>query len=210
MNNFSLKISLQSCMVIILITLSISSLYAKSEQAEMTQSAYSANTLSNDREITIRTNLVYWLGGLANVGIEWQREQSDLSLLLNGGYSPFGNTSWYNNMGGWFLAPECRYYIGERELWFVGAQLLAAGYNYKMGEIGYQGIALGGGAVGGCKIYLSENLDMDFSLGLGYGSLKYDSYYHAENGTNPRLERDVIKGMILPLQAGVSLIWKIK
>lgn len=159
----------------------------------------------------LRTNLLYWAGGMMNIGVEYKKGESNFGFLVNGGYSPFGSTSWNHNFGGWFLAPEVRYYIPRNDQWFVGAQLLAGGFNIKLSETGRQGSVIGGGVMGGYKLTLSDSFDMDFTLGLGYGHFEYDTYYHDDaTSTNPYIVKGVSKNSIMPIQAGVNLIWKIK
>ncbi|MFR9619906.1 MAG: DUF3575 domain-containing protein [Rikenellaceae bacterium] len=160
--------------------------------------------------LTPRTNLFYWVGGLMNLGVEYKRPESDFGFLINGGYSPFGSTYWNHNFGGWFVAPEVRYYLPSSEQWFVGVQLLAGGYNLKLADTGSQGSMIGGGVMGGYKLTLSNSFDMDFTLGLGYDHLWYDNYYHDEpSETNPYVEKSITRNRFLPIQAGVNLIWKI-
>lgn len=163
------------------------------------------------RNFTLRANLVYWAGGMMNIGTEYKSPDSDFGFLLNGGYSPFGNTDWNHNFGGWFVSPEVRYYIPSNDQWFVGAQLLAGGYNLKFSDTGNQGTVIGGGVMGGYKLTLTQCFDMDFTLGVGYGHFKYDTYYHdVASSTNHRITRGETKNSIMPIQAGVNLIWKIK
>ncbi len=160
---------------------------------------------------TPRTNLLYWLGGMMNLGVEYKEPESDFGFLVNGGFSPFGSTRWNHNFGGWFLSPEVRYYFPRNDQWFVGAQFLTGGYNIKLSDTGRQGSVIGGGVMGGYKLPLSNTFDMDFTLGVGYSHLKYDTYYHDEaTDTNPYEVRGVVKNTLLPIQAGVNLIWKIK
>ena len=160
--------------------------------------------------LNLRANLLYFATGIINVGAEYRYEDSRLGYLVNGGYSTFANTSWNKNMGGWFISPEVRYYFCEKQTWFAGVQFLAGGYNYKMSDIGYQGTVLGGGVTGGYKLTLNDTFDMDFSMGLGYGSFAYDSYKHNEKNTNTCIEQALRKNSIIPIQLGVSLIWKIR
>lgn len=160
---------------------------------------------------SLRTNLLYWLGGMMNIGVEYKQPDSNFGFVLNGGYSPFGDTDWSHNLGGWFVTPELRYYLPRNEQWFVGAQFLASGYNIKLSDTGYQGTVIGGGVMSGYKLAITNSLDMDFTLGVGYGHFKYDTYYHDEpTSTNPYIEKGVEKNSIMPIQAGVNLIWKIK
>ncbi len=118
---------------------------------------------------TPRTNLLYWAAGMMNLGVEYRQPESSFGFLLNLGYSFFGDTNWNHNFGGCFVAPEVRYYLPCNEQWFVGAQFLAAGFNYKLSETGKQGVAIGGGGMGGYKLTLPERFDLDFTLGIGYG-----------------------------------------
>lgn len=163
------------------------------------------------KNFTLRTNLLYWTAGMMNLGVEYKQPESNFGFVLNGGYSFFGNTNWNHNFGGCFLSPEVKYYLPCNERWFVGLQFLAAGFNYKPDDVGKQGMALSGGVMGGYKLTLTERFDMDFTLGIGYGHLKYDTYYHDEStNNNPRIENDLVINTIMPIQCGVNLIWKIK
>ncbi len=160
-------------------------------------------------DITLRTNLLYWLSGMINIGAEWHPDDSSLGVVLNGGYSPFGGANWEHAIGGWYVSPELRYYIPQHSEWFVGAQFLAQGVNFKLRHTGYQGTILGGGVLGGYKLTLTECFDMDFTLGVGYATINYDKYYHSK-GVNVIMLSDLTKSTIIPIQAGVNLIWKIK
>lgn len=156
--------------------------------------------------ITLRTNLLYFAVGMFNVGAEYR--VGEFGYLLNIGYSPFGGDGWEHSLGGWFISPEVRYYIPTNDRWFAGVQLLAGGYNVKLSETGYQGSVIGTTLLGGYRLTLTERFDMDFNIGLGYGSYRYDSYSHRD-GENIYKESDRKKGGLLP-QAGVNIIWKIK
>ncbi len=166
-------------------------------------------TSSPSGSISLRTNLLYWLTGMINLGAEWRPGDSPLGVVLSGGYSPIGGADWAHAIGGWYVSPELRYYIPSHEEWFVGCQLLAQGFNYKLGETGYQGTMYGGGVAGGYKLRLTDLFDMDFTLGVGYAKLDYDRYYHS-NGVNVLDAGGLSKGTFIPIHAGVNLIWKIK
>ncbi len=160
---------------------------------------------------TLRTNLLYWAGGMMNIGVEYKKAESNFGFLVNGGYSPFGNTNWNHSLGGWFVAPEVRYHLPRNKQWFVGAQFLAGGYNIKLSDTGRQGSVISGGVMGGYRLTLSDTFDMDFTLGLGYGHFEYDTYDHDDaTSTNPYIAKRVSKSSIIPIQTGVNLIWKIK
>ncbi len=162
---------------------------------------------------TIRTNLAYWLGGLMNVGAEYKFEDSPVGIVLNAGYSPFSSESWKYNLGGWFVSPEVRYYLGSKEQWFIGAEFLYGGYDVKIPivtTVGRAGNVIMGGLVGGYKITLSDTFDMDFTLGIGYASLDYKTYKVTGEGDRNVLMTDANYSGILPMQGGINLIWKLK
>ena len=39
----------------------------------------------------------------------------------------------------WEVAPEVRYYMGEKKAWYLGAMFKAGQFNYKLSETGKQG-----------------------------------------------------------------------
>ncbi len=158
-------------------------------------------------EFSLRTNLLYWCGGLINIGAEYRYDR--IGLIINGGYSPFQSESWNYNSGGWFVSPEVRYYMGSKRQWFVGASVLAGDVNFKFDEIGREGTVYTAGLTGGYRLELNKSLDMDFSLGLGYARFNYHTYEHNADDTNTQTTPNMIKKFVFPTQVGVSLIWKL-
>ncbi len=192
----------------------------ENEQVPETETIEAENTAS-DRGIvdivpyprkrgifSLRTNALYWVGAMPNLGIEW-KPIHQLGIVVNGGYAPWGNNGWKKNWGGWFVAPEIRVYLGERKVWFVGPQFLAGGFNLKPKDKGYQGSVVAAGVMGGYRLRLSSCWDVDFSLGMGYGWFKYDTY-RRQNDLNVYISSDLKKNTLMPIQAGVSFIWKIQ
>ena len=156
---------------------------------------------------TLRSNLLYFAGGLFNLGLGYRH--NDWNYTVQGGYSPFSSAKWNKNLGGWFVSPEVQYFVGKNKKGYVGLQFLAGGCDLKFADTGYDGNVLFGGVTGGYKLELNKHFDMDFSLGLGYGSLKYDTYKHVKPDTKVILTENLKRNMLLPTQAGVTLIWKI-
>jgi hypothetical protein len=159
-------------------------------------------------KFSLLTNLLYWLATVPNLGIEY-RHSATLGVLFNGGWSHWIWSGENRQHRTWFAQPELRYYLGANQSWFIGLEARAAQYNFKFNDTGYQGNDYGGGIIGGYRLVLNKCLDMDFSLGLGYTQLHYDSYFRS-NGYMVRKETDIKKSVFAPTQAGVSLIWKIK
>ncbi len=159
------------------------------------------------KKFTLRTNLLYWCGGMINGGVEWRPGRGGVGVVLNGGYSPFANQDWEYNMGGYFVAPEVRFYMGQRRRGYLGVQGIVAGYNYKMSYIGYQGDMYGAGVVGGYRAPISSRLDLDFTLGAGAAQFDYGTYHITDAGLSIYIDDDLQKRCIVPIELGVSLIW---
>ena len=74
------------------------------------------------------------------------------------------------------MAPEVRYYMGEKKAWYLGAMFKAGQFNYKLSETGKQGDLMGGGITAGYQLRLNKALDLDFNLGLGYLNADFEKY----------------------------------
>ncbi|GHV51756.1 hypothetical protein FACS1894181_14080 [Bacteroidia bacterium] len=162
---------------------------------------------TNPEKVSLRTNLLYWAVATPNLGVEWQ-PSDNWGILVNGAYSHWIWNGEDKQHRTWLVQPEVRYYLGENKNWFLGLEGHAGEFNFKFGDTGYQGGALGGGITGGYKLRLSRVFDLDFSLGLGYTSLKYEEYYRS-NGVFVLKEGGLKKNVFAPTQAGVSLIFKL-
>jgi hypothetical protein len=163
---------------------------------------------NNPNRFSLRTNLLYWLAGTPNIGFEWQPSQAT-GLLLNGAFARWSYHGGNKLYRLWMLSPEVRHYLGTTRRWFVGLEGHVGEVNLKPKRTGRQGSFVGAGVTGGYKLRLSPLFDMDFSLGLGYTHLKYDSYTWS-NGYRVKKNLGLTKHLISPTQAGVSLIWKLK
>ncbi len=76
----------------------------------------------------------------------------------------------------WEVAPEIRYYMGEKKAWYLGAMFKAGQFNYKISETGKQGDLMGGGITTGYQLRLNKALTLDFNLGLGYLNADFEKY----------------------------------
>lgn len=166
----------------------------------------------------LRTNLLYDAFIVPTLGVEW-RINDAWGIKLDGSW-----TYWCSYNGKlqdiWLINPELRRYIGEAKRLYFGLGANAGGYNiYKLGLVakflnntGYKGTLWNGGVVAGYQARLYESLFLDFNIGLGYNSLKYDSFtmIRCETCTYREYkEKNVTDNWFGPTQAGISLIWRI-
>ena len=156
--------------------------------------------------LSLRANLLRWATLTPDLGIEWRISPS-VGIMVNGSW-----TSWrWNNAARryalWEVAPEARWYLGEKKAWYVGAIFKAGQFNYKLSGTGRQGDLLGGGITGGYRLRLADALDMDFGLGLGYLNADTERY-EVIDGVRVRSGNET-KHWIGPVNAGVTLVWKL-
>ena len=161
--------------------------------------------MSSDPDL--KTYDSYTLSLRANLlRIEWRISPS-WGIMVNGSW-----TSWsWNNADRryalWEVAPEVRWYLGEKKAWYVGAMFKAGQFNYKFSGTGRQGDLLGGGITGGYQLRLNKALALDFTLGLGYLNADTERY-DVIDGVRVRSGNET-KHWIGPINAGVTLVWKL-
>ena len=105
----------------------------------------------------------------------------------------------------WEVAPEVRWYLGEREAWYLGVMGKVGHFNYKFSETGRLGDIVGGGLTGGYMLRLNDAFSLDFGLGIGYLRADYDEYVVIDNVRVRSGEGS--KNWWGPIHAGVTLVW---
>ena len=116
--------------------------------------------------LSLRANLLRWATLTPDLGIEWRISPS-VGVMVNGSWTSW---TWNDNARRyalWEVAPEVRWYLGEKKAWYVGAMFKAGQFNYKLSGTGRQGDLMGGGITGGYQLRLNKALALDFTLGLG-------------------------------------------
>ena len=159
-----------------------------------------------DYHLSLRANLLRWATLTPDLGVEW-RICPSWGIAVNGSW-----TSWSWNdkdcrYALWEVAPEVRYYMGEKKAWYLGAMFKAGQFNYKLSETGKQGDLMGGGITAGYQLRLNKALNLDFNLGLGYLNADYEKY-EVIDGVRVRRGNET-KDWWGPINAGVTLIWKL-
>ena len=156
--------------------------------------------------LSLRANLLRWATLTPDLGIEWRISPS-VGIMVNGSWTSW---TWNDNARRyalWEVMPEVRWYLGEKKAWYVGAMFKAGQFNYKLSDTGRQGDLLGGGITGGYQLRLTEALSMDFTLGLGYLNANTEKY-EVIDGVRVRGGNET-RHWIGPINAGVTLVWKI-
>ena len=142
----------------------------------------SAGSASFDNPtFSVRANLLRWATMTPDAGLEW-RVSPSVAVLVNGSWSSWESWTWRDGnwrYALWEVAPEVRWYLGEKKAWYVGAMFKAGQFNYKFSGTGRQGDLLGGG--------ITERYDVTDGVRVRSG-----------NET---------KHWIGPVNAGVTLVW---
>ena len=166
----------------------------------------SETKITNDYHLSLRANLLRWATLTPDLGLEW-RICPSWGIAVNGSWTSW---SWSDKDRRYALlevAPEVRYYMGEKKSWYLGAMFKAGQFNYKLSEAGKQGDLMGGGITTGYQLRLNKALTLDFNLGLGYLNADYEKY---EVIDGVRVHRgNETKDWCGPINAGVTLVWKL-
>ena len=107
--------------------------------------------------------------------MEWRISHRG-AIAVNGSWTSWTWSDKDRRYALWEVAPEVRYYMGEKKAWYLGAMFKAGQFNYKLSETGKQGDLMGGGITAGYQLRLNKALALDFNLGLGYLNADYEKY----------------------------------
>ena len=184
---------------------------AAQQQTATQQNAIVADTLSEtetptDYHLSLRANLLRWATLTPDLGVEW-RICPSWGIAVNGSWTSWSWSDKDRRYALWEVAPEVRYYMGEKKAWYLGAMFKAGQFNYKLSETGKQGDLMGGGITAGYRLRLNKALDLDFNLGLGYLNADYEKY-EVIDGVRVRRGNET-KDWWGPVNAGVTLVWKL-
>ena len=166
----------------------------------------SETKITNDHHLSLRANLLRWATLTPDLGLEW-RICPSWGIAVNGSWTSWSWSDKDRRYALWEVAPEVRYYMGEKKAWYLGAMFKAGQFNYKLSETGKQGDLMGGGITAGYQLRLNKSLDLDFNLGLGYLNVDFEKY---EVIDDVRVRRgNETKDWWGPINAGVTLVWKL-
>ena len=166
----------------------------------------SETKITNDYHLSLRANLLRWATLTPDLGLEW-RICPSWGIAVNGSWTSWTWSDKDRRYALWEVAPELRYYMGEKKAWYLGAMFKAGQFNYKLSETGKQGDLMGGGITTGYQLRLNKALTLDFNLGLGYLNADFEKY-EVIDGVRVRRGNET-KDWCGPINAGVTLVWKL-
>ena len=162
--------------------------------------------ITTDYHLSLRANLLRWATLTPDLGLEW-RICPSCGIAVNGSWTSWTWSDKDRRYALWEVAPEIRYYMGEKKAWYLGAMFKAGQFNYKISETGKQGDLMGGGITTGYQLRLNKALILDFNLGLGYLNADFEKY-EVIDGVRVRCGNET-KDWWGPINAGVTLVWKL-
>ena len=162
--------------------------------------------IGNDTELSLRANLLRWVTLTPDLGVEW-RICPSWGIAVNGSWTSWSWNDKDRRYALWEVAPEVRYYMGEKKAWYLGAMFKSGQFNCKLSETGKQGDLMGGGITAGYQMWLNKALALDFNLGLGYLNADFEKY-EVIDGVRVRRGNET-KDWCGPINAGVTLVWKL-
>ena len=166
----------------------------------------SETKITTDYHLSLRANLLRWATLTPDLGLEW-RICPSCGIAVNGSWTSWTWSDKDRRYALWEVAPEIRYYMGEKKAWYLGAMFKVGQFNYKLSETGKQGDLMGGGITTGYQLRLNKALTLDFNLGLGYLNADFEKY-EVIDGVRVRCGNET-KNWWGPINAGVTLVWKL-
>ena len=166
----------------------------------------SETKITTGYHLSLRANLLRWATLTPDLGLEW-RICPSWGIAVNGSWTSWTWSDKDRRYALWEVAPEIRYYMGEKKAWYLGAMFKAGQFNYKLSETGKQGDLMGGGITAGYQLRLNKALALDFNLGLGYLNADFEKY-EVIDGVRVRRDNET-KDWWGPINAGVTLVWKL-
>ena len=166
----------------------------------------SETKITTDYHLSLRANLLRWATLTPDLGLEW-RICPSWGIAVNGSWTSWNWSDKDRRYALWEVAPEIRYYMGEKKAWYLGGMFKAGQFNYKLSETGKQGDLMGGGFTAGYQLRLNKALALDFNLGLGYLNADFEKY-EVIDGVCVRRGNET-KNWCGPINAGVTLVWKL-
>ena len=166
----------------------------------------SETKITTDYHLSLRANLLRWATLTPDLGLEW-RICPSWGIAVNGSWTSWSWSDKDRRYALWEVAPEVRYYMGEKKAWHLGAMFKAGQFNYKLSETGKQGDLMGGGITAGYQLRLNKALTLDFNLGLGYLNVDFEKYEVIDD-VRVRCGNET-KNWCGPINAGVTLVWKL-
>ena len=166
----------------------------------------SGTKITTDYHLSLRANLLRWATLTPDLGLEW-RICPSWGIAVNGSWTSWSWSDKDRRYALWEVAPEVRYYMGEKKAWYLGAMFKTGQFNYKFSEAGKQGDLMGGGITAGYQLRLNKALALDFNLGLGYLNADFEKY-EVIDGVRVRRGNET-KDWWGPINAGVTLVWKL-
>ena len=166
----------------------------------------SETKITTDYHLSLRANLLRWATLTPDLGLEW-RICPSWGIAVNGSWTSWTWSDKDRRYALWEVAPEVRYYMGEKKAWYLGAMFKTGQFNYKLSETGKQGDLMGGGITAGYQLRLNKALALDFNLGLGYLNADFEKY-EVIDGVRVRCGNET-KNWCGPINAGVTLVWKL-
>ena len=91
----------------------------------------SETKITNDYHLSLRANLLRWATLTPDLGLEW-RICPSWGIAVNGSWTSWSWSDKDRRYALWEVAPEVRYYMGEKKAWYLGAMFKAGQFNYKL------------------------------------------------------------------------------
>lgn len=149
------------------------------------------------RFVAIKSNAIAWAATIMNIGGEIQLDQK-ITLSIPVWWCPW-HISDNEALRVLLFQPEGRWWFNEPgKGHFAGVHATLAWYNLRHGDYRYQDKsqpALGAGITYGYSIPFARDWAVEFSVGAGFLSLRYERFHNVPNGARVDLRKTTYFGI---------------
>lgn len=153
-------------------------------QKEVSRFEIKADTETVPDRVFLKTNILPWLATIPNISAEYtfhQRWSANVDLW----FCPWKLSDRFSIKTA-AIFPEGRFWLkNNHKGHFFNVHFSAVWFNARIGNYRYQDdgrVLLGGGIGYGYRLFLSEKWGLEFTLGAGVASARYDRYFNVANG----------------------------
>lgn len=175
-------VPIRAFIVTLFLTIMCVGVKADDEPASLFETKAPRNDLPHP--LRIKTNIIPWIGTVANAGAEYVFH-SKWSVNLDLWFCPWKISS-STSLKTVMILPEVRWWLKEADKGsFFNVHLTCGWYNLRKGANRYQDAdtpLLGAGIGYGYKLPINEKFSFEFVIGAGYIHTKCDKFYNVANG----------------------------
>ena len=159
-------------------------------------------------QLYLKSNFLPWIATIPNISVEYafmKKWSANIDLM----YCPWKLSERFS-IKTISIFPEGRFWLKDNKKGsFFNIHFSLAWYNIRFRNYRYQDdgrLLLGGGVGYGYRLPISNRWSMEFTIGAGVASSRYDRYYNVDNGALNDTRSTLYIGLD---RAGISIVYNL-